>query len=181
MTSVVAIDPGPSISAYAVLEDGWPVLIGIDENDRVMSDLQYVALKWSEAELAREMVACYGMPVGAEVFETCVWVGRFHESWKQKQPASAVHYVFRKDVKMNLCQNMRAKDPNIRQALIDRFGGKEKGIGNKKSPGPLYGAKRDIWSAIAVAVTHIDAENSNGRLGAESDSPRGKSKVGTGR
>ena len=30
MTSVVAIDPGPSISAYAVLEDGWPVLIGID-------------------------------------------------------------------------------------------------------------------------------------------------------
>lgn len=31
-------------------------------------------------------------------------------------------------------------------------------IGTKSNPGPLYGVTRDAWSAIAVAVTHIEKE-----------------------
>jgi hypothetical protein len=57
--------------------------------------------------------------------------------------------VFRRDVKLHLCGSARAKDPNIRQALLDRFGP----VGTKKAPGPLYGVKSHIWSALAVAVT----------------------------
>lgn len=176
MPSVLAIDPGTSMSAYAVLEDGWPVYIGMDDNDAVISELGYISVKWPESEMAVEMVACYGMPVGAEVFETCVWIGRFVQEWKRLTAFDA-DYVYRKDVKMNMCQNMRAKDSNIRQALIDRFGGKEKGIGNKKSPGPLHGAKRDIWSAIAVGVTYEDKRESDGRYREESDTDGGTDQV----
>ena len=158
MGSIVAIDPGSKVSAFAVLVDGEPEDIGINDNGFVSNYLQYIKLRWPDSELVIEMIACYGMPVGAEVFETCLWIGRFSERWESTLPVTDVHYVFRKDVKMNLCQNMRAKDSNIRQALIDRYGGKEDGVGSKSNPGPLYGAKKDIWSAIAVGVTHLDED-----------------------
>jgi len=87
--------------------------------------------------------------VGREVFETCVWIGRFI----QQHQGDHVK-VYRKDVKMYLCQTPRAKDGNVRQALIDMFGpGKEKAIGLKKTPGPLYKFKSHLWAALGVAVT----------------------------
>jgi hypothetical protein len=46
----------------------------------------------------------------------------------------------------------RAKDQNIRQALIDRLGPP----GTKKNPGPTYGVTSHMWSALAVAVTAHD-------------------------
>lgn len=98
--------------------------------------------------LAIEMIASYGMPVGREVFETCVWIGRFIEAW-----GGPYTLVYRRDVKMFLCGNNAAKDANIRQALIDRYGGKDKAIGKKKAQGPLYGISSDVWSALAVGVT----------------------------
>jgi hypothetical protein len=63
-----------------------------------------------------------------------------------------VKYIYRKDEKMNLCHSMKAKDANIRQALIDRFGV----VGTKKSPGWFYGVSKDVWAAIAVGVTYHD-------------------------
>lgn len=74
------------------------------------------------------MIASYGMAVGKEVFETCVWIGRFIEIAIFKN--IEVEYIYRKDEKMNLCNSMKAKDSNIRQALIDRFGE----VGTKKNP-----------------------------------------------
>lgn len=74
------------------------------------------------------MIASYGMAVGREVFETCVWTGRFIEIARLRK--IEVEYIYRKDEKMNLCQSMKAKDSNIRQALIDRFGE----VGTKKNP-----------------------------------------------
>jgi hypothetical protein len=40
----------------------------------------------------------------------------------------------------------------IRQRLIDIWGGKELAIGNKRSPGRLYGLRGDQWQALALAV-----------------------------
>jgi hypothetical protein len=91
------------------------------------------------------------MPVGKEVFETCVWIGRFQEALI-KNNAQNIQLVTRKEVKMNLCGSMKAKDSNIRQALIDRFGV----VGTKKAPGWFYGVSKDVWSAIAVSVTYYD-------------------------
>ncbi len=105
------------------------------------------------SHLAIEMIASYGMPVGKEIFETCVWIGRFVQAW-----GGPFTQVYRRDVKLHLCGQPRAKDANIRAALIDKFGpGKGKAIGTKKSPGPLYGMTADCWAALGVAVTYRDS------------------------
>lgn len=99
------------------------------------------------------------MAVGQTVFETCVWVGRFKEIAESRY--IEVEYIYRKDEKLNLCYSMKAKDSNIRQALIDRFGV----VGTKKNPGWFYGFKKDIWAAYAVGVTYCDMylkTNTNG-------------------
>ncbi len=153
--SLLAIDPGPTQSAWLELAHGRPVDFAIMPNEDVLGILQGLA----PDALAVESIASYGMAVGAEVFETCVWSGRFIQRWLDGVEAwgdcpGIVHRIFRRDVKLHLCGSARAKDPNVRQALIDMYGpGKEKAIGKKASPGPLYGVTSHVWSALAVAVT----------------------------
>jgi len=100
----------------------------------------------AKVQLAIEMVASYGMAVGREVFETCVWIGRFQQAWHAPE---AVRLIYRRDVKLHLCGSARAKDSNIRQAVIDLLGPP----GTKREPGPTYGVRSHAWSALAVAVT----------------------------
>ena len=61
---------------------------------------------------------------------------------------------------MHLCKNNRAKDGNVRQAILDRYpatgGGKNPQVGTKKAPGPLYGVSGHAWQALAVAITAIE-------------------------
>ena len=146
--SILAIDPGNEDSAYVLIDSNFkPLNFGKISNDELLSSLKHYPAK----EAVIEMIACYGMPVGEEVFETCVWIGKFaHELSIQKIP---VTFVYRKDVKMHLCETTRAKDANVKQALIDRFGQ----VGTKKNPGWFYGFKADVWAAYAVAVTYKEA------------------------
>lgn len=145
MAKILAIDPGNEQSAYVCFHNGLPIEFSIIPNEQLLN----IILSFTADEMVIEMVACYGMPVGRTIFETCVWIGRFIQRWGK--PYSL---IYRKDVKMYLCNSMRAKDSNIRQELIDQFGGtREKAIGTKKRPGPLYGFKKDLWAALAVAVT----------------------------
>ena len=145
---VIAIDPGNEQSAYVCYHDGKPIEFDIVPNDSLLHRLN----QFTADEMAIEMVASYGMAVGKTVFETCVWIGRFIQKWPK--PFTK---VYRKDVKMYLCNSMRAKDGNVRQAIIDKFpatgGGKCPQIGIKSKPGPLYGVSKDVWSALAVAIT----------------------------
>ena len=104
------------------------------------------------------------MAVGRTVFETCLWVGRFAQVIEDK--GRPWFRVYRKadnkedgilGVCSYICKNSRAKDTNIRQAIIDLYpatgGGAIPQIGTKKHPGPLYGISKDVWSALAVALT----------------------------
>lgn len=145
---ILAIDPGNTKSAVVVYStDGVPESGQILTNDEVLDRLHRGPLV---GRVVIEMIASYGMAVGKEVFETCVWIGRFMQTAIDR--GMFVHRVFRSEVKMHLCGSMRAKDANIRQALMDRFGGK----GTKKEPGKLYGFKADMFAALAVAVTWAD-------------------------
>ena len=149
---IFAIDPGNVESAFVLMdEDYLPIHFGKLPNEEVRNEL-FDAMCCYELVCPIEMVASYGMAVGATVFDTCFWAGRFAEMANGKY-----ELVYRKDVKMNLCGQTRAKDANIRQALIDRFGV----VGTKKDKGWFYGFRADIWSAYAVGVTYLDRRNQN--------------------
>lgn len=145
--TILAIDPGPKESAWVLFRDGKP--------EQFSNMPNHDAIEWvggfswcMSAQLVIEQVRSYGMAVGEDVFETVFWSGRFAQAWGRE-----FHRIGRQDVKSHLCHSMRAKDANVRQALIDRYGGKADAIGTKKRPGPLYGISGDCWAALAVAVT----------------------------
>jgi hypothetical protein len=152
--TIIAIDPGPTQSAVLVFDGAYPdqpiSRAEILPNDRVLREMRLNLRQHTVIE----MVASYGMAVGKDVFETVYWIGRF------AQAAPSHDRIFRLDCKMHLCHDSRAKDTNIRQALIDRFpatgGGKVPQVGTKAQPGPLYGIKSHLWAALAVAVTWSD-------------------------
>jgi hypothetical protein len=146
---IVAIDPGTTDSAIVVLNRSEGVALSATWPNREL-------LSWLRAYvptidvLVVEQIAAMGMAVGAEVFETCVWSGRFIEAWDSN--GGTWDRLKRLPVKVHLCGQARAKDANIRQALIDRYGGKS----CTKKGGSLYGVKGDQWAALAVAVTYLD-------------------------
>lgn len=143
---VIAIDPGPEYSALVVWDGEAVTYKAYASNADILT---YLRERRSAGEpLAIEKVVSYGMSVGADVFETVYWSGRFAEAYG----ADLVVRIPRLDIKVHLCRSARAKDGNIRQALIDRFGQP----GTKKQPGALWGISSHLWAALAVAVTYHD-------------------------
>jgi hypothetical protein len=148
---ILAIDPGCTESAWVMLDEQLkPIEFGKMGNSDLLSQIAFFSeFKEDKEHFVIEMVASYGMAVGAEVFETVFWIGRF---WEAAFGFIDRNKIYRKDEKMNLCGSMKAKDANIRQALIDRFGV----VGTKRDRGWFYGVSKDVWSAIAVGVTYHD-------------------------
>jgi hypothetical protein len=154
---ILAIDPGPTESAYVKLSGTCVVECAKVANE----DLLNIVRAHRELRIhqgmrlttAVEMIASYGMAVGAEVFETCVTIGRICEALGD-EPVR----VKRIEVKTHICHSVRANDANIRQAVIDRYGGKDAAIGKKAKPGPLYGVSGDMWAALAVGLTVFDRQ-----------------------
>ena len=154
---VLAIDPGPTVSAAVLFDTDEQRIIAINRDDNaavrnwIRRDVRLVAAHLP-ITMAIEMIASYGMAVGAETFETCVEIGRFIERWKTIADLDA-RRVYRREVKLHLCGTVRATDSNIRHALLDRFGpGRTKAVGTKANPGPLYGVSKDLWQALGVAL-----------------------------
>lgn len=155
---LLAIDPGNTFSAYVLMDGYKPVNFGKVENERLkrlICDRGFAT--WPDA-VAIEMIASYGMAVGREVFDTCVWIGRY--SLAMELGGTAVEYVYRQEVKLNLCGSSRAKDANVRQALIDRFATHDfkNGKGTKSKPDWFFGFKADIWQSYAVGCTYLDTK-----------------------
>lgn len=151
MRTIICIDPGNTESAYVYTDT---IFSFIKHRKLPNEELLKIIYENEKPDIvAIEMIASYGMPVGKEVFETCLWIGRFIEALGSEK----VKLVYRKDIKIHLCGSMKAKDANIRLALIDRFGNP----GTKKNPGFTYGISKDMWSALAVASYSIDKYHSN--------------------
>ena len=163
---IFAIDPGNEYSAYCVMDSEYKLLefAKLLNKDCINKMTEWILKKLkenydcSENKVVIERVASYGMPVGREVFETCEWIGRYSQIAENYMN---VEYIYRKDEKLCICGDSRAKDANIRQALIDRFAKHDlkNGKGTKKNPDYFYGVSADCWAAIAIAVTWLDKNN----------------------
>jgi hypothetical protein len=182
---ITAIDPGPRLSAYVVL-NGAAIL----EHGKVgnLQLLQMLRERVSHGPLVVEMIAPYGKMVGRETFETCLWIGRYLEAWP-----GVSRTLERKEVKHALGLKAGGKnaatDADVRSALIVRWGGKS---GKRQHPpAGLVGITKDEWAALAVAVAwreqHSEAfaavedaplsglEGLNRVLGMQQGSPRAES------
>lgn len=155
---LIAIDPGNVKSGYVVVMHDGEEIRRVYECGKVENEKIFEVLGYNHFDLAIEMIASYGMPVGKDVFETCIWIGRFQEHATTLSNLEDFKLIYRKDEKINICGTLKANDANIRQALIDRYAPyvPNKGKGTVKNPGFFYGFKTDIWQAFAVAVTYFD-------------------------
>lgn len=158
---ILAIDPGNEESAFCFMGmyTYEPKYFAKMKNaDAVVAIRNFISKNRLECsyQVAIERVASYGMAVGASVFQTCEWIGRFSQILEDM--SFDITYIYRKDEKMNICGQMKAKDSNIRVALIDRFAKHDMktGKGTKSNPDWFYGFAKDIWAAYAVGTTYLD-------------------------
>lgn len=148
---ILGIDPGPIESGWVILhaEQKSVVSSGITGNDDLLTRFALNEYRLAHGDIvAFEKVASFGMAVGAEVFETVFWTGRFFQVFESAVEMFKLIRLTRHEIKMHLCHTDRSTDSNIRQALIDKLGPP----GTKKQPGPTYGISKHKWAALAVAV-----------------------------
>ena len=169
------IDPGVFESGVVTLsEERRVTYAAVVQNDEIRRSLPRVP---PDGVLAIEVPQPRGMPTSGEEMETLIQIGRFIEAFRD---IDRVHRVSRVAVKMEICGVANARDTNIRQAIIDLYGGKRTGIGGitcrkcsgkgwrgrgrptcdsckgngwEVPPGPLYDVKSHCWSALAVGLT----------------------------
>ena len=155
-SDIIAIDPGSTESGVVITTPLlYPIFHAKVANDEVFSIISNQVSE-SDSVCVIEMIASYGMPVGREVFDTCIWIGRIVQHCKMigVEP----EFILRQQEKLKICHSPKANDATIKQALVDRFapGVPNHGKGTKKDPGWFYGFRADEWSAYAGAVTYYD-------------------------
>lgn len=152
---LLAIDPGNRETAFCLMDENY----NIYDKGKVQNDIM-IRYIWTNAKkidhLSVEMIASMGMAVGADVFDTCVMIGRIEQVCNQKEIEH--DRVYRLEEKVCICNNSRAKDTNISHALIERFAKHDlkRGKGTKTNPDHFYGFSRDMWAAFAVGVVYLD-------------------------
>ena len=142
----LAMDPGPIQTAWVVFGPATRGLraFGITPNEELIERFRTGVAPAVETVVIEE-IESFGMPVGREIFDTVWWAGRYAEALRDRELVR----LSRRKVKTHLCGSARAKDPNVRQVILDRYGG----AAAARKGGPLAGVSKDVWSALALAVT----------------------------
>jgi len=153
---IIGIDPGNVESAIAYFDGERCEFLKTGNDNLILTLHKWITEKRPDM-IYIEGMQSFGMAVGQSVFETAYFIGQI-QMWKQLSHYHVkMEMIFRKDVKIHHCNSMKAKDGNIRQALIDRFGEP----GTKNNPGLLYKCSKDMWSAVAIAVMGYDRLTQN--------------------
>ncbi len=174
---IYGIDPGTERSGYVLIarRDYELVDAQVIDNPTLRMYMRNPPKLPHEAELCVEFMVPRGMPTSAEEMRTMFELGRIVEAW-----GAEYRPITRQEVKMAICGTPRAKDANIRAAIIDIYGGEAVAIGGKKcgvckgkgwlgrgretcpecsgacyqsAPGPLKGVTSHAWQALGVALT----------------------------
>jgi hypothetical protein len=171
MIPILAFDPGPKQTGIVRLEgiDAEPLPVGAApscENCTIsvaaIAKIQAWTLPNQElcARLGEllgkpypvallEVVEARGMPVGNDTLHTQLWAGYIGGLLASDNVITL--FVRRSRVKLALCGTARAKDSNIRAALIDLLGGKEA----VKKGGIAHGIHGHQWAALATAFAYL--------------------------
>ena len=129
--NILAIDPGTYESGYVVWDGKSIIAYGKVDNHKMLKII--ADPPWDVELLAVERVASYGQRVGQEVFDTCMWTGRFIQAAAAE--LLAFKLIYRMTIKKYLIGSHTAKDADIRRRLLDVVGPQ----GTKKRLGRLTG------------------------------------------
>lgn len=149
---IFALDPGNMDTGWVIYDAAARRVVecGNTPNQELLRKVQTqwsVSLERGEPvpSLVSEMMRARGMPTSNDEMETLVWIGRFKQAWHRPDE---VRLVYRQDAKLHVTGSPKAKDANVRQALIDHVGKP----GTRKAPGPTFGVSNHAWAALCVAV-----------------------------
>ena len=150
---IIGIDPGTTESGIVVIDNDYTVVSAEKELN------ENIAWKWLDNEsiirdqvdtVVIEAIQSYGMAVGASVFTTCFWIGRF---WQKALEGNVDVFLYsRPKIFRGVVGQSKGGDAAMRQALLTRFGGDKKG----EPLNILKGGGSDKRSAFAAAVYHLD-------------------------
>ena len=139
----VAIDPGTSKSCWVVIDEllrpigyAWEENLDVLMRELIVTGEPGTALQhyWRFGDevdervplnLVIEDVTSMGRAVGKDVFETVKWAGRFDSSLSAR-------WISRPAVKTWITGKASTKDAEVREGVINRYGGREKAIGGAK-------------------------------------------------
>jgi Holliday junction resolvasome RuvABC endonuclease subunit len=148
---ILAIDPGTDKSGVVMLSDQGIEWAHEMKNELVLSNIMHKYKYY----ICCEDIESMGMPIGKTTIQTIKWMGRFEQA-NQLTNINVWQYVTRRQVKLELCGNMRAKDKNVVQAIKDLApavgGGKDPAKGTKAQTGVFYGMSGHCWQALAVGI-----------------------------
>lgn len=148
--TILGIDPGTTESGYALIDERYTVL---DAGKIDSSVVDHLIRMLKPDAVSVESLACYGLAVGREVFETAYYIGEYRQVCKSLDIPC---FLYPKPEYGPAITGVRkTTDAVLRQALLLRFGGDKKGQ-------PLFKLKgsSDQRSAFAVAAYHIDKHHS---------------------
>lgn len=171
---LLAIDPGTTQSAYAMLNEDYSLVSAAKVENEVLLTLVKDG-EWDEMAIecmeARHVV---NGVIGSETYDTCYWIGRYEQVAHDR--GKPVHRIYRTQERTRLIPTKKNKlpphpdtvgqgaDSQIRATLIRRFAkhDKKNGKGKAAHKDVFYGFAKDMWSAFAVGVVHLDMEREKG-------------------
>lgn len=152
--NIIAIDPGTAHSGVATLAGGAWRFCAKAPNEALLRQLrgdEDLPMLDLSATVLIEEFKNYGMAVGESSIKTVLWSGRFQEAWESR--GGVVELIPRQAVKLHLCGSVRAKDANVRAALLDRLP-----AGTKRDPGPMFGCTSHAIQAAALAAYWMEVK-----------------------
>jgi hypothetical protein len=165
--TVLAIDPGPIYSGFAVINSNYEIIhCGKWTNEMLRTAIRKSML--SGNALVQEMLIPFGGS-GKSVSDTLVWLGIFEEAWATRNPISQPPFKVlrittrtyfipkKKELERIMAENPgypKVADAQIRFELIRRYT-THYGMDIERHPN----LKDDAWQALALAVFFMDKMN----------------------
>jgi hypothetical protein len=119
---IICFDPGNDLTGWCVysVEDKVLFYKNKEDNLKVIEKFKEFFQKYNILQVGIEYPSSYGMSVGQSLYDTCTFVGILIQISKDNNINPEL--VFRKSVKMFLCNSVRAKDAEVNLRVREYFG-----------------------------------------------------------